>query len=293
MVISIITLNYKKKDLTIDCITSLWEQYESEFADNKMEVVIVDNDSQDDSVEAIRREIKEKKYHNMHVIPNSTNAGFGTGCNLGASKSAGDFVLFLNNDTVVKNDGILRMAEYCQKHPDVAILGGQLRNFDMSLQPSVGKFYTPWYAFLLLIGGQRFGLLDRSPKATAQVDWVKGGLMMVRRDVFKELGGFDENIFMYTEDMELCYRARLAGKKVYFYPDVMVLHKEHASTSKTFAIVNIYKNLLYFYKKHRSPGEYRLVRAMMVAKAKSLIGVGKATKNQYLVETYEKALAEI
>jgi GT2 family glycosyltransferase len=293
MLLSIVTLNYKKKDLTIACITSLWEQYESEFIDSKMEVVIVDNDSQDDSVEAIRHEIKEKKYHNMHVVQNSSNAGFGAGCNLGAVKSTGDFILFLNNDTIVKDKGLLKMAEYCQNNPDVAILGGQLRNFDGSLQPSVGKFYTPWYAFLLLIGGQRFGLLDRSPKSIQQVDWVKGGLLMIRRDVFDEMHGFDEKIFMYTEDMELCYRAQLAGKKVYFYPDVMVLHKEHASTSKTFAIVNIYKNLLYFYKKHRSPGEYRLVKAMMVAKAKSLIALGKARKNKYLIETYEKALAEI
>src|SRR5579872_5488657 len=271
MLVSIVTLNYKKKELTIACIESLWEQYKQDFRQSKMEVVIVDNDSQDDSVEAIRKVIKEKNFTNMHVVANSSNAGFGAGCNLGAAKSKGDFILFLNNDTIVKDNGILRMGLYAQDHPDVAILGGQLRNFDGTLQASVGKFYTPWYAFLLLVGGQRYGLLDRSPKTIQQVEWVKGGLLMIRRDVFEEIHGFDEKIFMYTEDMELCYRAHLAGKKIYFYPAVMVLHKEHASTSKTFAIVNIYKNLLYFYKKHRSPTEYRLMKSMMVAKAKSLI----------------------
>lgn len=293
MIVSVVTLNYKKKDLTIACINSLWEQYKDEFTDNKIEVVIVDNDSQDDSVDAMRREIKEKKMVNMHVVPNSSNAGFGAGCNLGAAKSKGDYILFLNNDTIVKDDGIMKMAEYCQKHPDVAVLGGQLRNFDGSLQASVGKFYTLWYAFLLMIGGQRYGLLDRSPKTIQQVDWVKGGLLLIRRDVFDEIHGFDEKIFMYTEDMELCYRVHLAGKKIYFYPDVMVLHKEHGSTNKSFAIVNIFKNLLYFYKKHRSPAEYRLLKLLLVSKAKSLVAAGKATHNQYLVETYEKALAEI
>src|SRR6185312_144681 len=99
MLVSIVTLNYKKKDLTIACITSLWEQYKSEFQDNKMEVIIVDNDSQDDSVETIRNEIKEKHFENMHVVANATNAGFGAGCNLGAAKSKGEFILFLNNDT--------------------------------------------------------------------------------------------------------------------------------------------------------------------------------------------------
>jgi GT2 family glycosyltransferase len=293
MLLSIVTLNYKKKELTLACINSLYEQYKAEFEKNEMEVIIVDNDSQDDSVPAMREEIKKKKFANMHVIQNSSNAGFGAGCNLGAHNSKGEFIMFLNNDTVVKDDGLIRMAEYAKKNPNIAILGGQLRNFDGSLQASTGKFYTLWYAFLLLVGGQRYGLLDRSPSKIEKVDWVKGGLLMIRRDVFEEIKGFDEKIFMYTEDMELCYRAHLVGKEVYFYPDVMVLHKEHGSTNKTFAIVNIFKNLLYFYKKHRSPAEYMMMKSMMVAKAQSLIAVGKATKNQYLVDTYEKALEEI
>lgn len=293
MHVSIVTLNYKKKDLTIACITSLWEQYADEFQKDKLEVIIVDNDSQDDSVEAIRGEIKKKNFTNMHVIANSSNAGFGAGCNLGAASAKGDYIMFLNNDTLVKDKGIMKMAAYCDEHPEAAILGGQLRNFDGSLQASVGKFYTLWYAFLLLIGGQRYGVLDRSPKTVQKVDWVKGGLLLIRKKVFEELHGFDEKIFMYTEDMELCYRAHLKGKEIYFYPDVMILHKEHASTSKTFAIVNIYKNLLYFYKKHRSPFEYTLLKFFLQSKARSLIAAGKATKNQYLVETYEKALASL
>lgn len=290
MLLSIVTLNYKKKDLTIACITSLWEQFGKEFQRDLLEVIIVDNDSRDDSVQAIQDVIKHKKFSNMHVIKNSSNAGFGAGCNLGAHKSKGELIVFLNNDTIVKDKGIMKMAEYAKEHPEVAVLGGQLRNFDGSLQPSVGKFYTPFYAFLLLIGGQRYGILDNSPKTIQEVDWVKGGLLMIRRDVFEEIGGFDEKIFMYTEDMELCYRVKLAGKKIYFYPDVLVLHKEHGSTSKTFAIVNIYKNLLYFYKKHRTPAEYKLLKTMMEVKAKSLVAVGKTTKNHYLVDTYEQAL---
>lgn len=290
MLLSIVTLNYKKKDLTISCINSLWEQFSDEFKDNQMEVIIVDNDSQDDSVASIREEIKKKHFSNMHVIANPTNSGFGAGCNVGAKASKGSFILFLNNDTLVKDKGILKMAQYCEEHKNVSILGGQLRNFDGSLQASTGKFYTLWYAFLLLAGGQRYGLLDRSPSKIERVDWVKGGLLMIRRDVFEELKGFDEKIFMYTEDMELCYRAHLKGLEVYFYPDVMVLHKENASSSKTFAIVNIYKNLLYFYKKHRSVEEYNTLKFLLKSKAKSLIAAGKATKNQYLIETYQKAL---
>lgn len=293
MLLSIVTLNYKKKELTIACMESLYKQFRKEFEDDSMELIIVDNDSQDDSVPTLRKEIKEKKYKNVHMIANPSNSGFGAGCNTGAKASKGDFILFQNNDTIVKDGGIYSMALYMKEHANIAIMGGQLRNFDGSLQPSTGKFYTLGYAALLLLGGQRFGVLDKSPKEIQKVDWVKGGLLMIRHDVFKELQGFDEKIFMYIEDMELCYRAHKLGKDVYFYPNVMVLHKEHGSTNKTFAIVNIYKNLLYFYKKHRSPAEYNAVKFMMQAKANALIQVGKRTNKTYLVETYEKALAAL
>lgn len=113
---------------------------------------------------------------------------------------------------------------------------------------------------------------------------------MIRRDVFEELGGFDEKIFMYTEDMELCYRAKERGYETYFYPDVEVLHAEHGSTNRTFAIVNIYKNLQYFYKKHKSPFEYYFVKTLLKAKAATLIIAGKIVGSKYLVETYKDAL---
>jgi GT2 family glycosyltransferase len=293
MLLSIVLLNYKKKDLTIACLHSLWEQYAKEFRDNTIEAIIIDNDSQDDSVAAIGEEIKKYNWHNMQVIANSSNAGFGAGCNLGARSAKGKYLLFLNNDTVVEDAGLLKMARYCEDHPEVSLLGGQLSNPDGSSQSSSGNFYTFWNALLLLLGGQRFGVVDGSPKKIQKVDWIKGGLFMIRKDVFERLHGFDEKIFMYTEDMELCYRANLAGKGVYFYPDVKVVHKEHGSASRSFAIVHIYKGLLYFYKKHRSPFEYGLLKVVMQGKAIVAIVLGKALGKKSLVDTYQQALAEI
>lgn len=290
MILSIVILNYKKPQLTKTCLASLYRQYQSAFAAGELEVIVVDNDSQDDSLQQFRNIIKEQEYKHIHLVANSENAGFAKGCNLGASEAHGEFVLFLNNDTVVKDNGIMDMVSYMAEHPDIAILGGQLRNPDGSLQPSTGKFYTPFNAFLLLLGTQKFGLLDRSPQKITEVDWVKGGLFMVRREVFIKLHGFDEKIFMYIEDMELCYRAKNLGYGVFFYPYTKVLHAEHASTNRTFAIVNIYQNLLYFYKKHRSRTEYLFVRSLMRAKAHMLIMVGKVTHNTYLMQTYEQAL---
>lgn len=291
MVVSIIVLNYKKKELTLACMASLYAQFVQEFTLNKVELIIIDNDSKDDSVNVINQEILAKGYKNVLCYANEINAGFAGGCNKGATLANGEYILFLNNDTLVKDKGIFEMAHFMATHSDAAILGGQLKNENGTLQASTGKFYTLWYAFLLLIGGQRWGLIDKSPKKIKKVDWVKGGMLMIRREIFKRLGGFDEKIFMYIEDMELCYRAASAGYSVYFYPNISVLHKDFGSSDKTFAVVNIYKNLLYFYQKHRSKREYMIMKAMLVAKAKLMIAVGKLKKNTYLIDTYTQALA--
>ncbi len=290
MLLSIITLNYKKPDLTLVCLESLNAQFDQELKDAEIEVIVVDNDSQDDSVEKLQNAIKKADYKNVRLIANNENGGFAKGNNAGAKSAKGDFLLFLNNDTVVKDRGLLEMAKYLQEHQDVTILGGQLRNADGSLQASTGKFYTLFNAFLLLLGMQKFGLLDKSPDEIGPVDWVKGGLFMIRKDTFETLKGFDEKIFMYTEDMELCYRAKQMGKQIQFYPNVKVIHAEHGSANRSFAIVHIYKGLLYFYKKHRSGLEYFALRFLLLTKATVAIGIGSITGKSELVKTYKEAI---
>lgn len=290
MFLSIVTLNYRKSDLTIGCLSSLYKQFSKEFSHGELELIIVDNDSQDDSVKKIEKEIKEKKYKNVKLASYDHNSGFGAGSNFGVSLTQGKYILFLNNDTQVYDRSIFAMAEYMSKHSEIAIMGGQLQNNDKSLQHSVGVFYTPLRAMLLLLGFQKFGFVDRNPKEIAQVDWVKGALLMIESNVFKKLGGFDENIFMYVEDMELCYRAKLVGYKTYFYPFTNIFHKEQGSSNRSFAIVQIYKSLLYFYKKHRPYSEYLFLKLILQMKARMLIVLGKAIGNTYLVQTYEKAL---
>ncbi len=293
MKLSIITLNFKKPSLTIDCLRSIYSEYKNQFENNLFEIVIIDNYSQDDSVEILQNELAKHKYKNVSLHESKENNGFGSGNNIGAFKSKGKYILFLNNDTQVKDDGFLRMVEYMENHLEASILGGQLRNFDNSPQSSAGKFYTPIRVVMLLMGMQRFGLLDENPNSIQKVDWVKGALLMIRREVFEKLKGFDEKIFMYTEDMELCYRAKLAGFNTYFYPNILVMHSEHGSSNRAFAISNIYKNLLYFYSKHRTREEYMLVKGLLFAKAIILVICGRILHNSYLTNTYEKALATI
>lgn len=290
MLLSIITLNYKKVNLTLNCIKSLYTQFGEKFENNAIELIIVDNASGDGSAEVLKKTIHQEKYMNIHVSVNSENTGFGKGCNLGAKKASGKYILFLNNDTVAKNKHILDMVSFLDQHPEVAILGGQLCNMDGSQQSSTGNFYTMSRVFMFLLGFQRFKLIDNSPKKISKVDWVKGGFFMIRSDVFRKLKGFDENIFMYTEDMELCYRAAIAKYQTYFYPYAQVLHVDQGSSNRTFAVINIYESLLYFYKKHRSRDEYILLKTLLKTKALILYTIGKILSNPYLWQTYEKAL---
>lgn len=289
MLLSVIILNYNKSDLTLKCLKSLNEHYKNEFEKDNFEIIVVDNASQAEDIRVLRDTINSFSRKNLRLVENKFNAGFSKGCNLGAKIAKGDFLLFLNNDTEVKDDGLLKMVDYVYENNNVAVLGGKLSNMDGSQQPSVGKFYTLGSAFLLLLGLQRVGLVDKNPDQISEVDWVKGGCLMIKKSVFDDLAGFDEKIFMYTEDMELCYRAKKEGYRVFYYPHVKIVHVDQGSSSRSFAVVNIYQNLLYFYKKHRSSSEYMLLRLLLRTKAIFLITVGKLSHNNYLIQTYEKA----
>lgn len=287
MKLSIISLNYKKPDLTLISLQSLYHRYQQQFERNEFEYIVVDNHSEDSSADILKKEVK--KYPNFHFVENPQNNGFGAGNNLGAQVAKGEYLLFLNNDTKIEGSGIADMVTYVSAHPEVALLGGELRNFDGSQQPSIGKFYTLLPLILLLLGMQRFGAIDQNPVKVQKVDWVKGALLLIKKTVFEKLHGFDENIFMYTEDMELCFRAKKMGYDSYFYPTEGILHKDQGSSNRTFAIVNIYKNLLYFYKKHMPAWEVGMVKLLLQTKAIFLILYGKAFNKPYFVDTYEKA----
>ena len=140
----------------------------------------------------------------------------------------------------------------------------------------------------MLIGSNK--LLRESPDEIKRVDWVSGASLMIKKTLFQKLEGFDKEIFMYVEDMELCYRALKKGFFTYFYPQIMLFHKELGSGSRTFAILNIYKGVLLFFRKHKSKLEYLLALLLLKTKAAVLVVLGKIINNKYLLETYSQAL---
>jgi hypothetical protein len=286
MDLSIIILSFNTKELTINCLNSIVDQYKQELDNAQFEVIVVDNASTDDSVKAVEK----LKTSNLKLIKSEENLGFSKGCNLGAKNAKGEYLLFLNSDTEIKDQGFVKMVDYLRKNEQVGILGGALKNDEGTTQASAGKFYNLFVLFLTMIGLERFGLLMESPKIIKKVDWVSGASLMIGKKVFEKIGGFEKELFMYGEDLELCFRAKKKGFATYFYPGVMLFHKERGSSNRTFAIINIYKGILFFYKKHQSAFEYKIACVILFSKAFILKFLGKLTKNKYLEETYGQAL---
>lgn len=288
--LSIIILSYNTEKLTLECLKSISSQYEQELKKKELEIIVVDNNSTDSSVKSIRKSFSNNY---LILIESKDNLGFAGGCNLGAKKASGEYLLFLNSDTEILDKGFFAMVDFLKKNPKVAILGGKLKNADGSLQPSAGKFYSLFNLVLMLVGLERFGFLRSSPKTIKKVDWVSGACMMVKRSVFEKLSGFDEKIFMYVEDVDICFRAKKLKYDVYFYPDIKLKHKSLGSSNRTFAIINIYKGILLFYSKHKSRWEYLIAKALLILKAKILILIGDLTSNRELKDRYKEAIDKI
>lgn len=292
MKLSIIIVTFNTKTLTSRCLESIIKIYKKELQNGEYEIIVVDNASTDGSVNEIKNQFASwrTKIKNLSVIENKENMGFSAGNNIGAKHAKGENLLFLNSDCILQDDGLLRMVDTISSDKSIGILGGKLMNNDGSEQLSAGKFYSLKYVLLMLLGFEKMGLFRFSPKDLRPVDWVSGACLMIKKDIFKKLQGFDENIFMYMEDMELCFRVKKLGLKVIFFSDIKIKHLSFGSSSRSFAVQSIYKGLLYFYKKHKTTKEFIFVKFLLTMKAYAAIIVGIITKNKYLITTYTKAI---
>ncbi len=286
MLLSIVILSFNTPELLLGCLDSLKKQFVDELNRGDIEIIVVDNASKLEIVEEISKKIVG--FPDLTLIKNEENLGFGKGCNIGASHAKGEFILFLNSDTQVNDRGILGMVSFLKTRPEVGILGGKLINPDTSPQASSGKFYSLLTFFITFLGGERFGLLRKSYEKITRVDWVSGACMMVPKKTFDKIGGFDKNMFMYIEDMEISYRAKKKGFLTYYFPSVSIVHRSQGSSNRSFAVYNIYKGTLYFFKKHKSTPQYQVVRFVLRGKSAIIYILGKLTKNNYYISTYGK-----
>lgn len=258
LTVSLVTADNKK--LILDCLQSVYET----TTGLQTEVYVVINDSLDDSEEAIRNAFPE-----VRLIVNREKLGFTHNHNVVMRRSKGKYILVLNDDTVMLDNAIKKMVDYMETSPRVGILGCKILNADRSLQWSCGSSYS--HKFEYFKAGVLNALVPFLPRrhfrSTKEVSWVAGACFMVRAQAVSNTGPFDENIIIYYDDTDLCYRMIKAGWKVVFYPDAEIIHYHGQTRKKHFArdLFIIYQSRLYFFSKHYSRFVCHMLRIATIA----------------------------
>ncbi len=225
--ISIIIVSYNTKDLIIDCLRSVLKQDNRQYT---VEVIVVDNASEDSSVQNIL-----EKFPEITVIENNKNLGFAKANNQGLSASSGNYIFLLNPDTVVKDDALTKLWQFAKDHPDIGAVVPRLYFDDGSLQPSAYKMPTIIGAFKEYIFGQIGSYSKYAPnvKGPTIIEAAVGAAMLLPRQVIDQMGKlFDEKFYFYYEDIDLCRRLHKLGKVIYYLPSAEIIHYHGASTQK-------------------------------------------------------------
>ena len=185
------------------------------------EIVVLDNASEDGSVEAVRERFPE-----VRVIAQDFRAGFGANHNTVIRATEGRYVYVLNEDTTAGDWAFDRIVAYLDAHPRVAALGPRLVYPGGRLQDSAWRFPTPLVSVLGLLSVGKVGVKQSGGEAPRTVGWVMGAALVLRREALEQVGLFDEDFFLYSEEVDLQFRLRRAGWEVHYFPDATVVHHE-------------------------------------------------------------------
>ncbi len=233
--VSIIIVNYNVKEFLLNLLDSL----KKASVNIKTEIIIVDNNSTDGSIEAINQ-----KYPSVITIRNKKNVGFGAANNQALEIAKGKYLLLINPDTLVKENTLTEMIKFMEANPDVGIAGCKVLNPDGTLQLACRRsFPTPWVSFTKVMGLSKtfpksklfakYNLTYLDENQSNEVDAISGSFMFMRKNVYDKVGGFDTDFFMYGEDLDLCYRVQKNGFKVYYVKDTEIIHYKGESTKRS------------------------------------------------------------
>lgn len=252
--VSIVIVNWKTPVLLARCLDSIKDDPQH----RTFEIHVVDNFSQDESVAMLKRD-----YPYVQLIENTDNLGFSKACNQVIPHARGEYILLLNPDTVVPQGAITALADFMDANPECGCAGPKVLNPDGTLQlacrrafPSVqASFFRLTYLSRLFPNHKlfsKYNLTYLDPEAVAEVDALSGSCMMARKDVVEKIGLLDEDIFMFGEDIDWCWRMKQAGHKVLYFPGASVYHIHGASSRlrPIGATVNLHKGMEVFYRKH-------------------------------------------
>lgn len=262
--VSIIIVSWNTVGLLRNCLQSIYDETKK----YSFEIIVVDNDSPDNSANMAAKEFPEVK-----LIVNKDNRGFAPANNQGLEIAKGRNILFLNPDTLVINNAIDKMIEYLDENKKnrVGIVTCKLLNDDGTLQKSVNNFFSFWSSlFENRFFAELFKKLNTKKTFMSfwdhselrEIDWSYGAVILITREVFEKVGYLDDRFYIYAEEMDYYLRAKKAGYRAIFLPDVEIIHYGKSSSRQRRAAMFIqnYKSFYLFLKKHYSPLTYYAYR---------------------------------
>lgn len=255
MDLSIIIVNYRTYKLTKQTILSILNTVKN----ISYEIIIVDNDSHDGSLEHLSSDFK--KYDNILFLGNDSNDGFAVANNLGFKKSSGDYILLLNSDVVVKENTINSCLEYIKQHNNVGALGCKVLlpdgTLDKACRRSFPTFKVSFYRMTglskIFPNSERFNQYNLSyldDDGVYSIDCIVGAFMLLKSDIYRECGGLDEDYFMYGEDIDLCFNIKELGYDIIYYGECEIIHYKGASGKNRRLLYEFHKSMDIFYNKH-------------------------------------------
>lgn len=261
---SIIFVNYKTKDLTIQAIQSVIEKTDG----LEYEIFVVDNNSQDGSIEAI-----EQEFPNINIIKNPINAGFGAANNLAIKQARGKYILCLNTDTLLINNAVKNMFDFMEKeeNKNVGVCGGYIFDKDLNSSNCGGNFPSLtdiiWKFGLRKIFPKQYKkycvtLNSEDKKYIKNIDYIAGADIFFRKSVLDKVGLFDEQFFMYYEETDLCKRIKDAGYEIKFVEDAQIQHFEGQSIDCDLKHKKLVKTSEMIYFKKHYPRKLWLVKLL-------------------------------
>ena len=265
MDLSVVIVNWNTRDLLRQCLLSVFQG----AGDLQLEVWVVDNASHDGSAALVR-----EHFPLVHLIENTENVGFARANNQATGQSSGRYIVLLNSDTEVHPGALEILVTFMDLHPEAGGCGPRLLNGDGSLQDSCYPMLTPGREFWRLVFLDRlwpranYRQEEWDPSIPHRVDVIKGACFLLRQTALQQVGPLDERYFMYTEEVDLCYRLGRAGWTLWWVPQATVTHYGEASSKQVHEAmyVQLYRSKIQFCRKtggERQAAHYK--RLMRVA----------------------------
>ena len=271
--VAVCIVNYNTCDLLRECLGSV-------IAQNPDEIVVVDSASTDQSVQMMKSE-----FPTIPLLALDENIGYGAASNRATAICQSTYIILLNADTRMKPGSLKALSTYLSDHPQVAIVGPRILNPDGTLQTSCFHFPTPLHIFLYVSGLYRSipgipilkqrTLQKMTSEAARPVPWILGAALAFRREIVDGLGGFDEDFFMYFEEVDLCYRLFSEGKQTHFVPEAEIIHVSGGSTTqkRAWSSIQYFASLAQFYRKHYS--SFKLTAMVLSVKSVAIFKMAR------------------